>query len=251
MTEKEQGSLSNIPSEKGRSWWQFGSPLIGVDIEGTINQLWSGIILGESKFNPERTCYDIADEYRKSGNSVEESAFNFIKWQAAKAAAVGFALGAPGFISVGVAIPGDFLACTYLQLRTVAVIGLLCGWDPSLDVMKTVGLYAMAAGSLADAVAGKSGKVGQALAKVAIDKLPRSALTRLNQTLGIRFATKYGSQGVVNLVDLVPVVGGTISGALNALITYQSGQVAYRVLKDGPASSESIVIDLDPDLVAQ
>ncbi len=245
MTDAERGDLS------GRSWWQIANPLGGLDISGIIDQVWSAIILGESNLNPERTCYDIADEYRNSGNSVEESAFNFIKWQAAKAAAVGFALGAPGFISVGVAIPGDFLACTYLQLRTSAVIGLLCGWDPSLDVMKTVGLYAMAARSSADAVAGKSVKVGQALANVAINTLPRSALTSLNQKLGVRFATKYGSQGIVNLIDFVPLVGGAVSGALNALITYQSGQIAYRVLKEGPSSRGQVIIDIDPDLVDQ
>lgn len=144
-------NVAGTPPEK--PWWQLPSILNGADIMPTLDQLWEGVILGQSRFNPERSCYDLAEEYRASGRSVEKCVENFIDWQTAKAGAVGFLLGAPGFVSIAVAIPGDMLACIYLQMRAVSVIALLCGWDVKSDRIKTVALYSMVDGSATGAAA--------------------------------------------------------------------------------------------------
>lgn len=57
--------------------------------------------------------------------------------------------------------------------------------------------------------------------------------------------TKFASQGVVNLVDWIPIVGGVVSGSVNAVLTNRAGWLACRVLKDGPQSD--LIIDVDPE----
>jgi len=95
--------------------------------------------------------------------------------------------------------------------------------------------------------------MGAKQAKIALKSLPVRALVAINQKLGYRFVTKFGSQGLINLIDFVPIVGGAVSGTVNALLTYQAGCAAYRVLKDGPQTNIVIVgdkpddIDLEPD----
>jgi hypothetical protein len=81
-------------------------------------------------------------------------------------------------------------------------------------------------------------------ANVVLKALPGASLIALNKVLGFRFITKYGAQGVINLVDFIPLVGGLVSGAVNALLTYQAGQIAYSVLKNGP--DDDIVLDVEP-----
>lgn len=238
--------VAGTPPEK--PWWELSNIFNGVDIIPTLDQIWEAVILGESWFNPERSCYDLAEEYRASGRSVEKCVENFIDWQTAKAGAVGFLLGAPGFVSIAVAIPGDMLACVYLQMRAVAVIALLCGWDVKSDRIKTVALYSMVGGSATGAAAKGATTTATKGAGVALKGLPGAALTAINRSLGFRFVTKFGSQGVVNLVDWIPIVGGVVSGSVNAVLTNRAGWLAFRVLKDGPQSD--LIIDVDPEPAA-
>ena len=235
--------VAGTPSDK--SWWQLPNILNGIDIIPTLDKLWEGVILGESRFNPDKSCYDLASEYLGSGRSVEKCVENFIDWQTAKAGAVGFLLGAPGFVSIAVAIPGDMLACVYLQMRAVAVIALLCGWDVKSDRIKTVALYSIVGGSATGAVAKGATTTAMKGAGVALKNLPGTAVAAINKSLGFRFITKFGSQGVVNLIDLVPIIGGMVSGTVNAVLTNRAGWLAFSVLKDGPESD--LIIDVDPE----
>lgn len=228
-----------------RSWWQLPNFLEGIDIVQTLDQIWEAVIVGESRFNPDRSCHELADEYRASGRSVEKCVENFIDWQTAKAGAVGFLLGAPGFVSIAVAIPGDLLACLYLQMRAVAVIALLCGWDVNSDRTKTVALYSLVGGSGTSAVATGATAAAKKGAGVALKNLPGTALIAINRSLGFRFITKFGSQGIVNLIDFIPIIGGLVSGSVNAVMTNQAGWLAYGILKEGPESD--LILDVEPE----
>ena len=43
-----------------------------------LNTVWDGVVIGGTKWNPDRTCYQLANEYRRSGRTVEECVHNFI-----------------------------------------------------------------------------------------------------------------------------------------------------------------------------
>jgi hypothetical protein len=228
-------------------WWSISNPLQNIDINPILDSLWEAVILGDSRFNPDRTCYDLVDEYRRGGRPVKKCVENFIDWQTAKAGVVGFLLGAPGFVSIAVSIPGDFLACVYLQMRAVAVIALMCGWDVKSDRVKTIALYSLVGGTAATSVANGATTAATKGATVALKNLPATALLAINRSLGFRFVTKFGTQGVVNLVDFIPIIGGLVSGSVNGLLTNRAGWLAFNILKDGPDSDIIIDVDLVPN----
>lgn len=90
--------------------------------------------------------------------------------------------------------------------------------------------YACLTGSAMSNVLKETGiKVGQKIAISTIDKIPGKVLTSINQKVGFRLLTKFGSKGVVNLVKLVPVAGGIVGGAIDVTSTKIIAQNAYNI----------------------
>ena len=59
-------------------------------------------------------------------------------------------------------------------------------------------------------------------------KLEPNLLVKINQKLGGMIFTKFGTKGVINLCDLVPVVGGVIGGGFNYATTRKIGKIATK-----------------------
>ncbi|QCG89133.1 EcsC family protein [Azospirillum sp. TSH100] len=199
-----------------------------------LDSVWDGVVLAESEWNPEKSCYQLYEEYKKSGRTPDECVENFIDWQTAKAAGSGFLLGLPGLAFGVVTIPADLTLSTYLQMRMIAVIALLYGWDPKSDRLKTLALLSMLGSSAAEAVRAAGVKVGTRLTANVIAKIPGKVLIEINKAVGIRLVTKAGTSGVINLTKFVPIVGGLVSGGLNAVTTRQIGFAAQSILREGP-----------------
>ncbi len=203
-------------------------------IARSLDAVWDGVVIGNSKWNPDRTCYELADEYRRSRRTVDECVRNFITWQTAKAGGAGFVLGLPGLAFGIVTIPADLTVTIYLQLRMVAVIALLHGWDAKSDRLKTLAFLSMLGTGAAETVRAAGVQVGTRLTAAALKQVPGRVLIEINKAVGFRLVTKAGSQGVVNLVKFVPIAGGLVSGGLNAVATRGTGYTAHSVLKGGP-----------------
>lgn len=165
----------------------------------------------------------MADGYRHSGKTAEECAENFIGWQTAKTGAAGFALGLPGFAAMPLTVPADFLSAAYLQLRMVAMTGILFGWDVRSDQFRTMA-YLCLLGSAAGEFARDLGI--NATTKIALGTINKrvsgTALRKINQTVGTKLLTNAGSTGVVNLTKVVPVLGGLVGGGVNAVVSRHS-----------------------------
>lgn len=66
-----------------------------------------------------------------------------------------------------------------------------------------------------------------------IRKIPGRVLTKINQKVGFRFITKFGTKGIVNLGKLVPGVGAVIGGGLDLAETKLIAERAYRWFFEG------------------
>jgi uncharacterized protein (DUF697 family) len=218
-----------------------------------LDTIWDGIILGDSKWNPEKSCFDLAAEYRDSRMTPEECADNFINWQTAKAGAAGFALGLPGFAFMPLTIPADFVSVSYLQLRMVAVIGLLFGWDARSDQFRTTA-YISLLGSAAGELARDFGI--QAATRIAAGTIRKrisgAVLKKINSAAATRLVTKAGTKGVLNLTKMVPILGGIVGGGFNIVATRIIGRTAVDWLKDGPPpggteDDDGVLVDALPE----
>jgi uncharacterized protein (DUF697 family) len=206
-------------------------------VSGLLDAVWTAVVLADSKWSPDKSCYDLHREYQASGRSPEACADNFIDWQMAKAGGTGFVLGLPGMTFGIITIPTDLAYTTYLQLRMIAVIAMLYGWDPKSDQVKTAALLCLLGTEAANVVRQAGIQVGTRLSLNLINKIPGHALIEINKAVGMRLLTKAGSSGIINFTKLVPIIGGLVSGGLNAMTTRQIGAIAQSVFKAGPHSA--------------
>jgi hypothetical protein len=196
-----------------------------------FDTVWSGVVSGSSQWNPEKSCYDLAAEFRRSGRSVDECVQGFIDWQTAKAGAGGFLLGLPGIVTSAVSIPADLTMTTYIQLRMVAVIALLRGWDIKTNGLKTASLLCLL-GSGAAAFLEKLGLPSRgASAPQVFAGLPAPLLQRIDGLIAAKLIVSAAKTGTIGMVKFVPVVGGLVNGALDGLATRSIGRQADIVFR--------------------
>ena len=211
----------------------------GSSLTTVLDTIWNGVVLAEAEWNPAKSCFDLADEYRRSGRTAEECAANFINWQTAKAGATGFALGLPGLTAMVATVPADLTSTAYLQLRMVAVIGLLFGWDVRSDQFRSMAYISLLGTAGGELLRDFGVTFTTKLVAAQISKLSGKALLRINQAVGFKLLTKAGSTGLVNLAKIVPVLGGVVGGGINLLVTRQIGQTALTWLKEGPGTERA------------
>ncbi|WP_203225939.1 hypothetical protein [Calothrix sp. PCC 6303] len=62
-----------------------------------------------------------------------------------------------------------------------------------------------------------------------IKQIPSKVLIEINKKIGFRLITKAGEKGVVNLMKMVPLVGGIVGGTFDGIFVNSCGQTAKTV----------------------
>ncbi len=168
----------------------------------------------------------MAQSYMAQNGSPADQANSLIRWQNSKAGLSGFVTGLGGAITLPVAIPANITSVLYIQIRMIAAIAHMGGYNLQSDRVKTM-VYACLCGNAASEVLKSAGvKIGTKLTEQAIRNISGAVLTKINQTVGFRLLTKFGSKGAINLIKLVPVAGGVVGGAFDSITTNIIGNVA-------------------------
>lgn len=170
---------------------------------------------------------ELAKNYMKSDDLVACSN-SLIRWQNAKTGTTGFISGLGGVITMPVAIPASIASLLYVQIRMVAAIAHMGGYDLRDDRVRSF-VYVCLTGSAAKDIMKEAGiNFGTRLTISMIKKIPGTVATKINQKVGFRLVTKFGSKGVINLGKMVPLVGGVIGGTFDSVSTNIVGNVARR-----------------------
>lgn len=195
--------------------------------------------------NVSKPVTELADDYARKHKTKQGAAKALINNQLAKCTTSGFLSGLSGFLVLPVtlaSIPANIANVLYVQVRMVAALAKLGGYDVREDQVQTM-VYVCLAGNAASDVLKEAGvKIGNKLALNAVKSIPRSALTAINQKVGFRLATKFGETGIVNLGKLVPVAGALIGGGFDFATTRIIATVAYKQFID--SADEAIDEDL-------
>lgn len=172
---------------------------------------------------------ELVDDYMKKESSPGKAAKALIKNQIIKCGTSGFLSGLGGALTLAVTLPANITSVLYVQLRMIAAIAKIGGYDLNSDRVQTL-VYVCLTGSAAADVFKQAGiKVGNKFANAMINKIPGKALTAINQKVGFRLITKYGTKGAVNLVKVVPVAGGIVGGAIDVGSTKVIAENAYKI----------------------
>ncbi len=174
------------------------------------------------------TAVEMAEDYIKKNENKIECVNSLIRYQIAKTSTSGFLTGVGGMITMPVAIPANLASVMYVQIRMIAAIAHMGGYDLKDDRVKTL-VYCCLVGTPGVDIFKEAAKVtGVKTVNSAIGKISGKTLTAINQKIGFRFITKAGSKGVVNLGKLVPLIGGIVGGAVDGVSTNTIGNIARK-----------------------
>ena len=172
---------------------------------------------------------ELADSYLKKYSS-EKAIEELVSWQIRKCATSGFLTGLGGFITLPVTIPANISSVLYVQMRMIAAIAYIRGYNLKDDEVKTL-IYCILAGLSIENLLKSAGIQFTKKASLSlIQKIPGKILTAINQKIGFRFITKAGEKGVVNLTKIVPVFGGIIGGEIDWIATKKIAKIARNTL---------------------
>jgi len=189
----------------------------------------------------------LADEYLEKSDSKEKAVKSMINYQIVKCGTSGFFTGLGGLITLPVAIPANISSVLYVQLRMIAAIAYMGGFEINSDQVQTMAYACLTGSAIADVMKQTGIKVGEKIAVATIDKIPGKVLTSINQKVGFRLVTKFGTKGAVNIVKLVPIAGGLIGGAIDIGSTKIIANNAYKLFikKCVPSGKEKIDEDIE------
>jgi uncharacterized protein (DUF697 family) len=199
------------------------------------DKLSEGIIMKSLDFAYEKaingiqgfdSATEMAENYIAKGGTKIDMTNSLIRWQNSKAGTSGFVTGLPGIIAMPVTIPVNLASVLYVQIRMIAAIAHIGGHDLKDDKVKSL-VYACMAGNAAKDILKDVGIViGKKVAQQTIKNISGKTISSINQKVGFKLLTKFGSKGVINLGKAIPLFGGIIGGTFDVVTTNTIGNVA-------------------------
>ena len=99
-----------------------------------LNSCYEKAINGLPKME---TAQDLAEKYLRKHNNIDDAINEFVNWQTAKCTTSGFLTGLGGLITLPVALPANITSVLYVQIRMIAAIAHMRGYDLKDDQVRT------------------------------------------------------------------------------------------------------------------
>lgn len=181
----------------------------------------------------------VADEYLNKYKNKETACKKMLDNQIIKCTTSGFITGFGGILTLPVSLPANITSVIYVQMRMIACAAYMGGYDLSSDETRTF-IYACLTGVAVNGLIKQASlKFGVKFANILIKKIPGKVLTKINQKVGMRFITKFGTKGIINLGKMVPGVGAVIGGSLDFIETKVIANRAYKWFIENDFSLEN------------
>lgn len=172
------------------------------------------------------SAQDMADDYLKGEGALIDKVNSLIRWQNTKAGTSGFITGLGGLLTLPLTLPANITSVLYVQIRMVAAIAIMGGYDVKDDRVRSIVYSCIAASSAAEVAKNFGIKLGNKLAMQGIKKISGETLKKINQAVGFRLLTKFGQKGFVNLGKTIPFVGGIVGATFDVVATNTIGNIA-------------------------
>ena len=177
------------------------------------------------------SAYKLAEDYKtKYPNNLEKQINSFIKWQCRKAGLSGAATGLGGFATMAVTLPANITSVIAIQLRMIATIAILCGYDVKNDKVKTLIYCCLVKKSFEDVIKSIGVKFAEKYSIKLIQRIPYDIIKVINKYVGMKLITKFGQKGLVNLGKLVPIAGCFLGATIDWTSTKAIGVYSKKEL---------------------
>lgn len=182
---------------------------------------------------PLSSASNLAKEYiiDASYTSNDERVASLIKWETSKNFTAGFITGMGGLLTLPVAVPAAFGASWLIQARMAGAIAVIDGHELEENRVRTLVLLSIIGDSAKEVLKQAGVKVAGKLTEKVVMKVPGKVLIEINKRVGFRLLTKAGEKGALVLMKGVPVVGGVVGGAFDAVACRTVGNLAHSIFK--------------------
>ena len=175
-----------------------------------------------------KSAREVAQEVRQRARAVglDQAIEELIEDQARWNAGTGFITSLGGFALMPVQLPAAVTASWVIQTRLVGTIALLHGLDLDHEAVRTQILLTLIGEEAGEVLKQFGVKASQRFAQARLRQLPAAALVAINQAVGFQLVSRFGRQGVLNLHQAIPVLGGLVGGGIDYLMTRRLGDMA-------------------------
>jgi len=175
----------------------------------------------------------LVEQYKNNSkySNDDEIVEALIRIECSKNFATGFITGLGGLITIPFSIPSAIGASWVIQARMVAAIAEIYGHDLDDEKIKTLVLLSLAGDSVKEILKGVGVKVANRITISVLIKLPGKIFIEINRKIGLKILQKIGEKSVKNLIKIVPLVGGVVSGGLDSVTTKKIGLAAVNLFK--------------------
>ena len=180
----------------------------------------------------EKSIEELAEDYLAKTSSREKAIDKLIGYQTVLCGTNGFITGLGGLLVLPVAIPTNVAGVIYVQLRMIAAIAHINGYDIYSDQVRTIAYACLTGSSAANILKNVGIKISEKMAVNALKKVPGAIFIKINQQVGFRLVTKFGQKGLVNVIKMMPLVGGVVGGVFDTGMTLTIGNVAKKVFSE-------------------
>lgn len=189
------------------------------------------IDVGVNGFGVLPAAEKVAEHHRRMCSTEEEAIDSVIAWRTAHAAGTGFVTGLGGLVTLPISIPTGLASSYALAANTSAAIAILRGYDIESDQARTFILLSLIGDASVEVLRTVGINIGAKIAKNFINQVPGKILIEINKKVGFRLITKAGEKGVVNLMKLVPLVGGVIGAGFDSTFVNCCGKTAKKLFR--------------------
>ena len=201
------------------------------EILNTLDAIYEKVLRG---MPPKReSAVAMAERYLRKYDSVDDAAVELINDHIGKCTATGFVLGLGGLVTMPVTIPANLAGVLYFQLRMIAGVAYMGGYDVYSPQVRMLSYVCLAGISIQSVLKNTGVKIGTRITKTVVAKIPSKLTATINRSVGYRLFTKFGSRGAVSVGKAVPVVGGIVSGSLDFVETRLIAERAYNMFIRG------------------
>ena len=180
----------------------------------------------------EKSIEELAEDYLAKTISREKAIDKLIGYQTVLCGTNGFITGLGGLLVLPVAISANVAGVIYVQLRMIAAIAHINGYDIYSDQVRTIAYTCLTGSSAANVLKNVVIKISEKMAVNALKKVPGAILIKINQQVGFRLVTKFGQKGLVNFGKMIPLVGGVVGGVFDTGMTLTIGNIAKKVFSE-------------------
>ncbi|MEY2846948.1 MAG: hypothetical protein RL076_2494 [Chloroflexota bacterium] len=174
---------------------------------------------------------DLAAQFSQGYASVDDAVDALIRWNTSANGLTGFVTGLGGMATLPFTIPVSVASSLGIQLSMTAAIASLYGYKAD-DHRKKIAVYFAGVNStLIDVCRGVGIELTKKLSLRMIEQIPGTLIKEINKQMGFRLLTKMGAKGIINLANVVPVIGGLIGGTIDATACYGVGKIAKNVFR--------------------